>query len=172
MSAVAAHEVGRRARLSVWALGCATVALLTLAVVVVWAERRQPDLWDPLADYPPVQTVVDRDHSIRLDGLVEVEATKCAREQVEVRGVLSWQAMDPPGANIETGSGTSLRERGCESFRFANPIPFEVREVIRAQHASGIEAPVWRITGTEVPFDGEREGVPRTWVTENFTVTP
>lgn len=166
-----AHEVGRRARLSVWALACATVALLTLAAVVVWAELRQPDLWDPLGDYP-VQVVVDRDHSISLDGLVEVEATKCARERVEVRGVLSWQATDPPGANIETGSGTSVREEGCESFRFANPIPFEVREAISAQHAAGLEAPVWRITGTETPVDGDREGVPRVWVTENFEVTP
>lgn len=168
---VSAHEVRRAARLSVWALASLTVALLALAAAVLYAELREPARWNPLGDYP-VQVVTDQDHSIRLDGLVEVEATKCARERVEVSGVLSWQAMDPPGANIETGSGTSVREEGCESFRFADPIPIEVREVIRAQHASGIEAPVWRITGTETPVDGDREGVPRIWVTENFEVTP
>jgi hypothetical protein len=166
-----ASDVTHRARLSVWALGCATVALLSLAAVVMWAELRVPDRWDPLGDYP-VQVVTDGDHSIRVDGLVEVEAVKCAREQVQVRGVLSWQAMDPPGSVIEVGSGTSVREDGCETFRFANPIPTEVRDVIRQQHAAGIAAPVWRITGTETPFGDTREGVPRTWVTENFEVTP
>jgi hypothetical protein len=80
--------------------------------------------------------------------------------------------MDPPGSVIEVGSGTSVREDGCETFRFANPIPTEVRDVIRQQHAAGIAAPVWRITGTETPFDDTLEGVPRTWVTENFEVTP
>jgi hypothetical protein len=116
--------------------------------------------------------VVNYDHSLRLEGLITVEAVKCAREQVQVRGVLSWQAMDPPGSVIDVGSGVAERTEGCETFTFENPIPVEVREAIEAQHSAGIVAPVWRMTGIEVPFDGDREGVPRTWVTENFTVTP
>jgi hypothetical protein len=148
-----------------------SVALFVVAASIVFAELRTPDVWDPLGDYP-VQTVADSDHSLRVDGLITVDAVKCADEQVHVRGVLSWQAMDPPGSVIETGSGTSVRAEGCETFTFQNPIPREVRDVIEAQHANGIAAPVWRITGTETPFDADRTGVARTWVTENFVVVP
>lgn len=171
MAAHSPHQVAESARRGAWAVGTITVALLLGAASILYAELREPSTWDPLGDYP-IQVVDDYDHSLRVDGLITVEAVKCADEQVRVRGVMSWQAIDPPGANIETGSGTATRQEGCETFTFENPIPAEVREVIRAQHKAGVTTPVWRITGTEVPFDGTREGVPRTWVTENFVVTP
>lgn len=171
MSDHSPHQVAKAARRGAWAVGVVAVALFVVAAAIVFAELREPDVWDPLGDYP-VQVVDDYDHSLRVDDLVAVEATKCADERVHVRGVLSWQAMDPPGANITVGSATSVRSEGCETFTFQNPIPVEVRHAIEAQHANGIDAPVWRITGTETPYDGDREGVPRTWVTENFTVIP
>lgn len=154
-----------------WALVALSAALLVLAGAVLFAELRTPARWDPLGAYP-TQQVTNPRHRVHLEGLVRVEATKCADEEVQVRGVLSWQAMDPPGANIEVGSGTATRAKGCSTFAFANPVPVEVREVIEAQHAAGIARPVWRVTGTETPFDDNREGAPRTWVTDNFEVVP
>lgn len=73
---------------------------------------------------------------------------------------------------VLAGSGVGERAEGCVETVFANPVPPEVREVIRDQHAAGIDAPVWRITGTETPFDDNREGEARVWVTENFAVVP
>lgn len=164
-----AHDVTRKARWAGALLISLSVALLALASAVLYAELRTPKAWDPLAAYPTQEILTEQVH---VDGVVRSVGVKCADEHVEVRGVMSWQAIDPPGANIEVGRGVGVREEGCTRQTFANPIPLEVREVIRAQHAAGIEAPVWRITGIETPFDGVREGVSRTWTTDNFEVTP
>jgi len=171
-SPVTSTAVGRVARSThrgAVLAGVLAVALLVLSGVIVWTELREPAPWDPLAQYPP-QAVLTPE--VRLGGMVMVVGTKCADEHVTVRGVLSWQAIDPPGAVITVGRGVAEREVGCTRTRYSNPIPPEVEEVIRDQHAAGIVAPVWRITGTETPFDDDRVGVSRTFTTDNFTVLP
>lgn len=172
-----AEEVHTSARGLAWAVGVLAVCLLIVAGAVVFAEVRDRPVWSPLGDYP-TQTVTSRidgieGPAVRLNSLVEVTAEKCnlSGEPVEVVGRLAWQAMDPPGAVIETGAGTGVREPGCVTQRFSNPIPAEVRSVISAQHAAGIDEPRWRIRGDETPIrDNGSDGRPGRWVTENFTV--
>jgi hypothetical protein len=160
----------------------AAVTVLASAVVVcasVWVGARWfgPERpWNPLGAYP-VQ-LVDVPHGeelpvIRLGDVVPVTGTKCVRDgPVQISGVLSWQAIDPPGGNIQVGTGERVQRTGCVTQTFENPIPPAVVEVIAAQHARGLTDPVWRITGTETPVNGVRTGVPRVWVTDNFVVAP
>lgn len=172
-----AHSVQRSAktvRLSIVVLG---VTLLVLAAAILYAELRTPARWDPLGDYPiqPVTSTIDGidGPATTVNGLVRVSAIKCndTSDTIRVEGSASWQAMDPPGTSIQTGTGEATRSPGCESFAYSNPIPPDVREVIEAQHNAGIARPVWRIRGIETPVRGNgEEGVPARWVTENFTV--
>jgi len=171
-----ADQVHRSAKLSLAFLTVLAVGLFAIAGAILYSEARTPEQWDPLGDYE-VQVVTSRvdgvpGPAVHLGGLVEVIGVKCNDEPtpVQVEGVVSWQAMDPPGAAIETGAGTADRPPGCTSQRYANPIPVEVRVAIRAQHAQGVDRPVWRIRGVETPVRGHEEGATARWVTENFTV--
>ena len=170
------HRSAKRVSLGALLLTC---GLFVVAAAVLFAELRPHSVWAPLDDYP-VQQVLSRVEgvdgpAVRIGELVTVDAVKCnaTDEDVEVVGTVSWQAMDPPGAVITTGSGTGTRPPGCHEQSFANPIPAGVESVISAQHAAGINAPEWRIQGDETPVrDGGADGQPARWVTESFAVVP
>lgn len=127
--------------------------------VIVAASETEP--WNPLGTYP-VQEVTEVN-----DVFVHSSGVKCndSEKDVDVRGTFGWQRVTPPGFAFTVGSGTGTRTPGCERFEFDNNIPDEVR-------AADSPGAVWRITGTEIPFTDDDEGLARVWTTENFILTP
>ena len=115
------------------------------------------DPWDPIGEFP-VQDVTEIN-----EDFVHVVGTKCYDEDVSVRGEFGWQRVEPPGFAITLGAGQAEREEGCLTQEFNNDIPDEVRE-------ANTPGAVWRIVGEEVPFDEDREGLPRSWRTEDFVL--
>jgi len=151
----------------------AAVSVSVLIVALVWTIWLKPAPYDPLGDYP-VQKVTTSIPGVlgpatTTDGVVLVTGTKCnnSRSAVTVRGETAWQSIDPRGGMVPLGHAIAHRQAGCETRTFANPVPPEVAEITERLGGKVI----WRITGTETPLDRHgHEGVPRTWVTENFTV--
>jgi hypothetical protein len=165
-----------------WNLGNGTRALLLAMVVMtlrfiagagavayVALNQVEPQ-WDPLGDYP-VQKILNKDHKVSLtdtsNNVVKVDAIKCADEPAQVAGSLRWQSVKPPGIVLMIGSGTGTRKQGCQEMFFENPIPPEVKAVIKSGGPT-----VWVITGTETPLRDGQQGVPRAWTTEQFEVVP
>lgn len=134
------------------------VAMFIFGAIVA-ASEAEP--WNPLGAYP-AQEITE------VNGVfVHSSGVKCndSEKDVDVRGTFGWQRVTPPGFAFTVGSGTGTRIPGCERFEFDNDIPDEVR-------AADTPGAVWRITGTEIPFTSEEEGLVRVWTTENFTLTP
>ena len=162
-----------------YAAGSVIVAMLFLLSYAHFNDGQSSELlFDPLGDYP-VQIVTaeeildDGTKAVFLERDVEVEGTKCndSEEVVKIVGFISWQAVDPRGAIVETGQGRSESEPGCTTTVFQNQIPIDARLQIQSQHDNGIDQPVWHIEGTEWPLDGDgQRGVPRRFETENFAV--
>jgi hypothetical protein len=154
----------------------ASLLLLTYAITTDGSDSEP--LYDPLGDYP-VQIVTaqeildDGTKAVVLSHAVEVEGVKCndSSEPVPISGSITWQSVDPRGSVIQTGDGERTAEPGCTTTVFQNSIPLEVQISIQSQHNSGIDRPIWRITGVEYPLDrnGAR-GEPRRFQTENFVV--
>lgn len=174
-----AAPISRRARVSFWIAVVLAVSLFALAGSVVWAELRTPVKWDPLGEYP-VQTILSRVPGVagpaaQIDGPVDVLATKCNNTDhaVSVTTELAWKSVDPAGTAWSRGTSLDQREPGCQSLRFDNVIPPEVRALMQAQLDHGIEEPVWQIVGSETPVrDDGAEGVERRWSTQNFVIVP
>lgn len=137
----------------------AVVAAAALAIMAstLWQSVRPP--WNPIGDFPE-QEVTEVN-----DTFVHVVGTKCYDEDVTVRGSFGWQRVDPPGFAITLGEGVADREAGCLTQEFDNNIPASVLD-------ANTPGATWRITGTETPFDDDREGLPRVWQTEPFTLKP
>lgn len=178
MEGTEAAAINRRARAGVFVLGVLSFAMLILAGAVIFAEIREPGIWDPLGEYPP-QTVTSRVAGVpgpaaTLDDTVDVEAVKCGPDSggpVTVRTTLVWRSIDPRGAAWSRGESQTEREPGCAALSFHNAIPPQVVELVEAQHEAGFDRPVWEITGSETPIDDDgTEGAPRRWVTERFTL--
>lgn len=172
-----AHAVARKARGTMWALGAVSVALFTFAGALLFFALSRPEPFDPLGPYPVQRVAEERDRtdtptvSLR-HPVVHVTGRKCTEGHgYTISGVVAWQSVDPRGSGIVTGEATRDAVDGCETFRFRNDIPERVLAVMEAQVADGLR-PLWRITGTETPINGDGEGVPLTWVTEPFRVTP
>ena len=171
-----ADVIGRHAKVTVVVLGCLVAALLTVAGVVTWAELRDPEPYDPL-HYTNPQTVTSRVRPIsgqpatHLNGTVDVTGEKCSDDRVGIEAVISWQPVDPRGSTVQVGESSGTREAGCEVSLFENEIPDEVRMVVMAQHARGVDAPLWVISGAETPTgpDGH-EGSTEVWTTEPFAI--
>ena len=175
-SAHSVHSSAKTVSVSIVVLG---VALLVLAAAILYAEIRTEEVWDPLGDYP-TQEVTSTVRGIEgpathIDGTVNVHATKCndTSMPVDVETTLTWRSVEPRGAAWQRGSSLAVRDPGCESLSFANPIPGPVQELIEAQYRAGYPEPVWQIVGTETPVreDGS-DGKRQTWRTENFKVVP
>ena len=172
-----AAKVGRQASTAVWALFAVAVALVVVAASLLYIELRTPERWDPLGDYP-TQQVLSRVPGVEgpattAHGTVDVTATKCsnADEPIEIDTELAWRSVDPGGAAWSRGHSQAVRDPGCTSLRFDNPIPPQVRALVAAQHDAGYPAPVWQIVGVETPVrHNGTEGVETRWRTENFTI--
>ena len=173
------HVESKIRRMTIVLYTLATIFVLTAAIFARHALTDSGEgTYDPLGEYP-VQ-VVEADEILRdgtkavfITGPVVVEGTKCndTNEEVEVEGVISWQAVDPPGNIIETGTGRGVRISGCTTQVFQNAIPDAVYDILIRQYERGITAPVWRLTGTDWPIDehGHR-GESRRYKTENFAI--
>lgn len=166
------HKPKRRRFL--FLLGAAFAIQLAAMVVIAWLALHvaEPDVWDPLGDYPVQQADDEVVISDERQSIVRTFGRKCADEEVPVVGSMSWQSLEPRGSTVvviapEAG-GKSTRRQGCQDFDFANPVP---AEVVRLTRVVGGGEMVWQINGLEVPtaVDG-RQGVPRAWSTTPIVV--
>lgn len=134
-----------------------------------YQAHSRSDVWDPLGDYPSPQTIVNANGTIPLSRTVDVRGTKCFDQPVVTRGGKYWQAVDVRGTTIPDGQSVRLHPKGCETPTFHNEIPAEVQQIV-----AGGGPNRWTLQGTDTPIDPVtgRQGVPRTWQTEPFTLTP
>lgn len=152
-----------------------TIAVVQAALVLI-AIWPQPAAWDPIEPYAR-QQVLNTGGPIPHDEVVVVAGEKCYSEAVTIDGVVAWATEDPPGTHIVTGFGQADRVEGCVKFcdgcavaAFRNTIPQAVIDADSALREQGVD-PVWYITGTETPKQGDRVGVARTWRTESFRLS-
>lgn len=143
-------------------VGLAAVSLLLVLLVVLEVAIilgvYDDDEWQPLGPYP-VQDVLEIN-----EAFVRVVGTKCAEEDVTVRGTYGWMRVEPPGFSVTLGEGTGGREAGCHTQEFRNDIPSTVSDLNEPGH-------VWIILGSETPVrDDGTEGVPLGWQTEEFVL--
>lgn len=123
----------------------------------------QRALWDPLGDYPEQQATPEV-HVLpeATSAEIDVVATKCTKKAVAVYGTSTWVSLDPPGAQVIVATAAvAAREKGCVTRTYHNLIPEEV--LTRTKQYGGNV--VWRLTGVEVPVEGQRTGVPVQWQT-------
>lgn len=133
------------------------------------------DQWSPLGPYPTQQVdadVVDGMPTVAVSaGVVKVRGRKCVTGSgYDIVGSAAWQSIDPRGTIIDAGQGSRPATDGCTSFTFVNTVPGPVAAAVHAQALAGVPAPVWRLTGTERPVDGERVGAELSWATEPFVL--
>lgn len=174
-----ARKVTRQAKISLLVLVCLSVALVSVAVVIVWAELRENPTYDPL-HYTVPQTVTSRVESLggapatRITDTVDVTGEKCADEAISVLSTVAWKPVDPRGGSIVTTEHNgAFREEGCVVSQYENEIPPAVVDAVTAQHARGVDAPLWQIQGVETPISPEgTEGSPEVWTTEPFAIVP
>lgn len=177
MSDTTAQDVAHRARKSMWAVLTLAVALLAVAGAITFAAIREPAAFSPLGPYPQ-QTVDEPQNNADIpvvslaNPVVHVNGRKCNDAgDYQIAGTVAWQSVEPRGTSIQTGSGTRDAIPGCTRSRYRNDIPDAVLAIMRRQVADGLH-PLWRIVGTEIPINGDGEGVPLTWSTEPFRITP
>lgn len=172
-----ADHVANKARRSMWAVCVLATGLLAVAGSILFAAVNRPEPFDPLGPYPQQQVDEPRDNtdtpSVSIDNpVVHVNGRKCNEGSgYTITGTVSWQSLDPRGTSIRTGEGQRDAIPGCTRFRYRNDVPDAVLAIMRRQVDDGLR-PLWRITGTETPINGDGEGVPLTWATEPFRVTP
>lgn len=131
--------------------------------------------YNPLQD-SSVQTVTNRvpdynEPAVHLGDRVDVYGTKCnnSDDQVAVSGEKSWQTVEPHGTTVGYTHGTGLRDPGCTTTHYSNPMPQEVIDETHKLWDLGFTRVVWRITGLEKPTD-KPNGVEKVWVTDNFVI--
>lgn len=132
--------------------------------------------WEPIEPFP-IQVLYNQDGTIAagqptyyLDDLILVRGEKCHREEVKVKGRLTWTNDDPGGAILEGSMGTSVRRKGCTQQGFKNQIPPNVLHYIQELTERGFTRSVWHLSGTETPFRESGEGKSETWTTASFTI--
>lgn len=160
-------------RLTILALSVSvTLFGLSLALFVTAGD---PAPWNPLGDYPiqvvgPLVPRVGGVATITVNDRVPIIGTKCnnADHKVDVRGMYEWKRVDPLGVAVPGAASGGVRLPGCTTFSFLNPIPDAIVADVLARGPS-----IWQITGIETPLDKDGgEGVPRTYQSENFRITP
>lgn len=172
-----ATHVAHKARRSAVAVSVLAAALLILAGAILFAAIRKPEPFSPLGPYPQQQVDEPRDNTdtpvVSLSNpVVHVNGRKCNDGSgYVITGTVSWQSLRPRGTSIRTGEGQRDAIPGCTRFRYRDDIPDDVLAIMRRQVDDGL-APLWQITGTEVPINGDGEGVPLTWATEPFEIVP
>ena len=152
-------------------------AVVALACVIVGQQVYIHTRPRPVAllDYPAQRVLSSipgiRGAAVRVDSDLDVEGIKCNNgpRPLRISGAVSWVSMVPPGTVIQTGQGQATRARGCQAFRFRNPIPPPVEARARQLAAElGTQCTTWRLTGREVPDDPMVLTV--SWETEPFQV--
>ena len=137
-----AERVSIRAHRAARALIGITCLMFAVGGLIAGRIIFHEDQWSPLGPYPTQQ--VDADV---VDGMPTVAVSAGV---VKVRG-----------RKCVTGSGYDM---------FVNTVPGPVAAAVHAQALAGVPAPVWRLTGTERPVDGERVGAELSWATEPFVL--
>lgn len=154
------------------------VALVMMAIAIgqMIYIINLPEKFDYLV-YPNQQVengeVIDgKLHVLSLSDDVIVSGIKCniSENSIGVFASTFWSAVAPGGLGIEVSQGAALRQPGCETFRFYNLIPKQVKERTCQLYEQGIKHITWRINGIETPSNPEINS--QTWTTENFILRP
>lgn len=152
-----------------WGRALELAAWVTTALVVGWLinQSLSTPAWAPLGEFPE-QQVLDDDGviSVSEDGVIPVRGSKEYREDVSVFGTFGIICEDPT-FSFTFGSGSADRTAGVLVQEFENRIP---QPVVDSIAESGPR--VCHLVGTETPTDGEREGISRTWRSEDFVLVP
>lgn len=144
-----------------------TASLALFSLGFYQEHKSGPPKWDPLSTFT-VPQLVTNGPTIHWDDTVNVTGTKCSKVTVPVRGYSSWEAVAPTtGAVVTTSYGVGVEKAGCTTKSFKHLVPPDVLKLVRA----GVTG--WEIAGTEVPYRADgTQGVPRTWITQQFTLIP
>lgn len=170
-------------------LGVLLFIALIINVVLMYKVITHNE-WDPLGSYP-IQVVTNKPETVTNDDgvvvsnptihvptdvnaiwpTVNIDSTKCADEEVKVRGQSFWRQVEPPGFSFENSGGIALRSLGCQSFHYKNDFPPEIRNRIANLARTGINTTIWQIGGEEIPVNDDGEtGGHRLYQSQNFTV--
>lgn len=159
--------LAKQDRLAAFALTLAVVGVIcALVFFSLWATERSPTPWNPITSPRAAQSVTNGP-VIHLGGTVDVTATKCASEAINVRGSTSWESIDAPSAVVFVSYGLGTYPQGCITRSFKHVIPPQVTALVD----QGLST--WEIVGTDTPYrpDGT-QGVPQSWSTQPFTLKP
>jgi len=123
----------------------------------------------------PSQNVANRHEEgevpvVNIPSSVVVKSVKCntSESDIEVTGKTYWTGVAPIIPAIEVAEGTAIREPGCVSLTYVNPVPQEVKDITcQILERDKVETVAWRINGSETPIDTNRYQV-ATWTTETF----
>ena len=178
----AGTETVRRAPTMKALLAVNALVVLAGVAIIAWLIVLQVAAppFDPLGDYA-VQRVVNPlrpgDTAVVLapGEAADVRGTKCnqADRPVKVRGSYGWSSVDPGGSYVAViVNAENQRAPGCTTQTFRNDMPDGVTDLVARWARDGVFRSVWKITGTELPIEPESGayGVPRVWVTDNFTI--
>ena len=170
-------------------LGVFLFIALIINVVLMYKVITHSE-WDPLGAYP-IQLITNQQETTKNDDgiivtnptihipsdvnaiwpTVNIEATKCADEEVKVKGQSFWRQVEPPGFSYENPGGIATRSLGCQSFHYKNDFPPEIRNRIANLANNGTNITIWQIGGEETPVNDEGgTGGPRLYQSQNFTV--
>lgn len=166
---------------AIWVAGTALafIGFATTGVALLLDDGPQ---WAPLGEYPiqqvegTLELADSAEPAIRLGEEIIVTATKCLKlnivEPVQVRAELSFVIVEPQRSVADSISGVGTREPGCTDFEFVNPVPEIVEETIQTRLDRGAEYVVMQLTGREVPFNEDGDGIAQTFRTVRFRVYP
>lgn len=171
-----------------FALFMVLILLLNASVLVFTYTHKVPSILGPY----PMQVVQLHDEAVQVGGKdepkaftvypvlrvsdntwgdVPVDAEKCSKEAVFVRGNSEWISMQPPGSLFPVSDGVAPRAAGCQKTSYRNPVPESVKSRVKELYKQGTDTSIWRITGTETPelSDGS-SGASASWATEPFAI--
>jgi len=184
-----------KASMLTWVKGLTAQRLVTtllalgfgVSATIFVGHVTSPEPWSPLGPYP-VQYVAHQQDDMVVSsvegsgnsmipkihlssGSVKIIGSKCAKEDVQVKGHYGWVSIVPGGFSYNVPSGPpGHRLAGCQQFDFKNEIPEKVAEWAKEAEADGIQPEVV-ITGCEVPIKGDgTQGVEICWRTEPFAL--
>ena len=167
----------------------ALVVALSMNMFVVWHSFQSNQRFRPLLDQVP-QAVSNP--KVKLTDTVDVTAVKCNRSRSPVvdLGNSSFQSVDRPEAIFVRSAGSiSVKQPGCVTQHFQNPIPLTVQDYVKSQG----HPMKFKITGIEIPLrtkcdagigpssskddliahcHGGSEGDPIAWYTDEFVIAP
>ena len=100
------------------------------------------------------------------------KVTRQAKISLIILACLSVALVSVAVVIVTAADHAATRAEGCFTSRYQNDIPAEVVRAVRAQHARGIDRPLWQIQGIETPLGPDGPGVAEVWTTEPFAIVP